>query len=95
VDLTSYVGQTVRVKFLVHQDGSGALTGMFVDDAQLTLPCGGSISPDAWAQGYTPTEVPPDAAAAPLAQLGTEGGNPREIRGLSVCGSLPTLLKNL
>jgi hypothetical protein len=40
VDLNSYVGQTIRVKFLVHQDGSGALTGMFVDDVQLTLPCG-------------------------------------------------------
>jgi hypothetical protein len=44
VDLTPYVGQTIRVKFLVHQDGSGALTGMFVDDVQLTLPCD-SISP--------------------------------------------------
>src|SRR6478735_5229111 len=44
MDLTSYVGQTIRVKFLVHQGGFGALTGMFVDDVQLTLPCG-SISP--------------------------------------------------
>jgi hypothetical protein len=44
VDLTAFVGQTIRVKFLVHQDGFGALTGMFVDDVQLTLPCG-SISP--------------------------------------------------
>jgi hypothetical protein len=32
VDLASYVGQRIRVKFLVHQDGFGALTGMFVDD---------------------------------------------------------------
>ena len=38
------MGQTIRVKFLVHQDGFGVLTGMFVDDVQLTLPCG-SISP--------------------------------------------------
>ena len=30
--LTAYVGQTIRVKFLVHQDGFGAATGMFVDD---------------------------------------------------------------
>jgi hypothetical protein len=44
VDLPSYIGQTIRIKFLVHQDGFGALTGMFVDDVQLTLPCG-SISP--------------------------------------------------
>jgi N-acetylneuraminic acid mutarotase len=44
VDLAPYEGQTIRVKFLVHQDGFGALTGMFVDDVQLTLPCG-SASP--------------------------------------------------
>src|SRR5262249_48067450 len=50
VDLASYVGQSIRIKFLVHQDGFGALTGMFVDDVQLTLPCG-SISP-------TPTPAP-------------------------------------
>jgi hypothetical protein len=58
VDLTSYVGQMIRVKFLVHQDGSGALTGMFVDDVQLTLPCG-SISP-------TPTPAP---RATPVPRL--------------------------
>jgi len=52
VALTSYVGQTIRVKFLVHQDGSGLLTGMFVDDVQLTLPSG-SISPTP-APGATP-----------------------------------------
>jgi hypothetical protein len=44
VDLASYVGQRIRVKLLVHQDGFGALTGMLVDDVQLTLPCD-SISP--------------------------------------------------
>ena len=44
VDLTAYVGQSIRVKFLVHEDGFGALTGMFVDDVQLALPCG-SITP--------------------------------------------------
>jgi hypothetical protein len=44
LELTSFVGQTILVKFLVHQDRFGALTGMFVDDVRLTLPCG-SISP--------------------------------------------------
>jgi len=39
VDLTPYVGQTIRVKFLVHQDGAGDLTSMFVDDVQLTVLC--------------------------------------------------------
>ena len=58
VDLTSCVGQTIRVKFVVHQDGFGALTGMFVDDVQLTLPCG-PISP-------TPTPAP---RATPVPRL--------------------------
>lgn len=39
VDMTPYAGQTVRLKFLVHQDGFGDLTGMYVDDVQLTVPC--------------------------------------------------------
>jgi len=50
VDLTPYAGQTIRVKFLVHQDGAGDLTVMFVDDVQLTLPCA-QITP-------TPTPTP-------------------------------------
>jgi hypothetical protein len=61
---TSYVGQTIRVKFLVDQDGFGALTGRFVDNVQLTLPCGSA----------SPTPAPratPDAEAAPVAQLET------------------------
>ncbi len=40
VDMTPYVGQTVRLKFLVHQDGFGDLTGMWVDDVELLVPCG-------------------------------------------------------
>jgi hypothetical protein len=41
VDMTPYAGQTVRIKFLVHQDGfsAGDVTGMYVDDVQLTVPC--------------------------------------------------------
>jgi N-acetylneuraminic acid mutarotase len=38
VDLTPWVGQTIGVKFLVHQDGFGDLTSMFVDEVQVTLP---------------------------------------------------------
>src|SRR5882724_6036235 len=38
VDLSPWVGQTIRVKFLVHQDGFGDFTSMFVDDVQVTLP---------------------------------------------------------
>jgi Kelch motif len=41
VDLTPYVGQTIRVKFLVHQDSAGDLTGMWVDDVGIFVaePC--------------------------------------------------------
>ncbi len=38
VDLAPYAGQTVRIKFLVHQDGFGDRTGMYVDDVQLSCP---------------------------------------------------------
>jgi len=43
VDMGPYAGQTVRIKFLVHQDGHnplGDVTGMYVDDVQLSEPCG-------------------------------------------------------
>ena len=37
-DLGPYAGQTIRVKFLVYQDGFG-ITGMYVDDVQLLQRC--------------------------------------------------------
>src|SRR5204862_1276948 len=43
VDMKQYVGQTVRIKFLVHQDGfnpPGDTTGQWVDDVALNVPCG-------------------------------------------------------
>ena len=58
-------GPDHRVKFLVASDGFGALTGMFVDDVQLTLPCG-SISPT---PALASDETAPDAEAAPLGSL--------------------------
>jgi serine protease AprX len=47
VDMAAFAGQTVRIEFLVHLDDFGDLTGMYVDDAQLLVPCG------------TPTPTPP------------------------------------
>jgi Galactose oxidase, central domain/Kelch motif len=38
VDLSSYAGQTIRVKFLVHQDGFGDITSMLVDEVGLFVP---------------------------------------------------------
>jgi N-acetylneuraminic acid mutarotase len=49
VDLSPWVGQTIRVKFLVHQDGAGDLTVMFVDDVKVFVP--GACVP-------TPTATP-------------------------------------
>src|SRR5205807_4844423 len=39
-DLSAYAGQTLRVKFLVHEEGYGDETGMYVDDVAV-LPPGG------------------------------------------------------
>jgi hypothetical protein len=39
VNMAPYAGQTVRIKFLVHQDGFGDLTAMYVDDVALYGPC--------------------------------------------------------
>jgi hypothetical protein len=37
VDLASYVGQSIRIKFLMQQNGFGALTGIFVVDVQFNV----------------------------------------------------------
>jgi len=70
VDMTPYVGQTVRLKFLVHQDGFGDLTGMWVDDVELLVPCG-TPSPTATATAtFTPTPTAtPTATPTPTAAL--------------------------
>src|SRR5437667_10144677 len=48
--MSPYAGQTVRVKFLVHQNGAGDGTGMYVHDVVLATPCG--------APSPTPTPTP-------------------------------------
>lgn len=35
-DMSAFAGQTVRIEFLVHQDGFGDVTNMYVDDVTLT-----------------------------------------------------------
>jgi hypothetical protein len=52
VDLAPYAGQTVRIKFLVHEDTLGDLTGMYVDDVEVLC---GAPSP-------TPTATPTPCA---------------------------------
>src|SRR6266511_6008565 len=53
VDMAPYAGQTVRLKFLVHQDGfnpPGDTTGQWIDDVSLPSGCGGGTP--------TPTPTP-------------------------------------
>jgi hypothetical protein len=58
VDMTPYAGQTVRVEFLVHLDNFGDLTGMYVDDVQLTIPCGTPTPTPTPTPTATPTPTP-------------------------------------
>ena len=80
VDTTPFAGQTVRVKFLVHEDNFGDLTGMFIDDVQLLVPCGtptptptGSPTPTAT---LTPTATPTGTASATPTATATPTGTP-------------------
>jgi len=73
VDMTPYVGQTVRIKFLVHQDGfnpPGDTTGQWIDDVALFAPCAtptASPTPTATATAtatVTPVATPTATATA-------------------------------
>ena len=66
VDLSPWVGQTIRVKFLVHQDGFGDLTSMSVDDVAVIVPGPCASTPTPTPRGYTRTEVAPDAASSSI-----------------------------
>ena len=61
VDMTPYAGQTVWIKFLVHQDAFGDDTGMYVDDVQLTIPCGSPTPTPTPTVTPTPTPTPTPA----------------------------------
>jgi hypothetical protein len=68
VDMTPYAGQTVRVEFLVHLDNFGDLTGMYVDDVQLTVPCGSPTPTPTPTATPTATPTPtPTPTATPTA----------------------------
>ena len=58
VDMTPYAGQTVRVKFVVHQNGAGGLTGMYVDDVVLATQCAAPSPTPTPAPRATPTPRP-------------------------------------
>ena len=61
VDMTPYVGQTVRIKFLTHQDGfnpPGDVTGQWIDDVILIGPCGTPSPTPTTSPTQTPTATP-------------------------------------
>jgi hypothetical protein len=59
VNMSAYAGQAVRLKFLVHQDGSNSyLTGLYVDDVTLTIPCGSSSPSPTMTPTATPSMTP-------------------------------------
>src|SRR5438874_6937982 len=83
VDMTPYAGQTVRIKFLVHQDGfnpPGDTTGQWIDDVALLGPCG-TPSP-------TPTFTP-TSTGTPSA---TPTATPTCTANWSAGPNLPTVL---
>jgi hypothetical protein len=53
-DMAAFSGQTIRIEFLVHQDGFGDDTYMYVDDATM-LTSGGCPT---WTPGIDPTATP-------------------------------------
>jgi len=72
VDMAPFAGITVRIKFLVHEDGFGDLTGLYVDDVALYVPC-----------GPTPTATPTLTPTPPATATPTPTGTPTPVPNLS------------
>src|SRR5947208_3306793 len=68
-NMAPYAGQTVRIEFLVHQDGFGDDTGMYVDD--VTLGGGACGTPSA-----TPTSTATATATATATPTATASCTP-------------------
>jgi hypothetical protein len=65
-DMSAFAGQTVRVMFLVHQDGAGDVTNMYVDDVSLST---GVPSCSGTPTSFTITVNPlPTVTNSPLSQ---------------------------
>ncbi|MEO5952879.1 MAG: exo-alpha-sialidase, partial [Chloroflexia bacterium] len=78
-NMAPYAGQTVRIKFLVHQDGFGDVTNMYVDDVTLSASCGST------------TPAPTNTAVA----TNTVGATPTCVAGVGAWtagADLPTTL---
>jgi hypothetical protein len=69
-DLAPYAGQTVRIEFLVHQDGAGDVAHMYVDDVLVTGTCPTSVPVT---PSPTATNTAPPAATATPTQPAPTG----------------------
>src|SRR5947208_16070108 len=77
-NMAPYAGQTVRIEFLVHQDGFGDDTSMYVDDVTLGAGACGTPSPGA-SPTRTPTPTPvvtPTPGITPTPGCTPSGGLP-------------------
>ena len=62
INLSAYANQTIRLNFLVHQDGQGNSTGVFIDDIEIS-DCTSGLTPTLAPATdtpipYTPTNTP-------------------------------------
>ncbi len=69
-DMSAFAGQTVRIEFLVHQDGFGDVTNMYVDDVDIVGACGtpeptNTPAPETPTGTVTPTPSPGPPTATP------------------------------
>ena len=81
-DLGAYAGQTVRVEFLVHQDGAGDVAHMYVDDVMVIEPCNtptpATDTPTA-TQTHTPTQTNTPTRHATMVATSTLGASPTPV----------------
>ena len=89
VDLTPWVDQTIRIKFLVHQDGAGDITTMFVDDVAVTVPgpCARRLRQRLELHPYRGRARRRSRDPSQLENV--KAGARERLRGLLVCDGLP------
>ena len=79
-NMAPYAGQTVRVEFLVHQDGFGDDTSMYVDDVALLTACSTATPATATSTSTVPTvtasRTPAEPPSATATSTSTRTGTP-------------------
>ena len=96
-DMTPYAGQTVRIVFLVHEDGFGDDTAMYVDDVtiQAPIPCNtptGTATPAGPTNTPLPlTNTPAPATNTPLPSVTSTPAPPTDTPAPVTNTPLPTI----